>query len=41
MRGGKATAAKMRERGYPNLVKAREALRRNRLAAIHGQNDAN
>ena len=28
MRGGKATAAKMRPLGYPNLVKAREALRR-------------
>jgi hypothetical protein len=27
MRGGKATAAKMRESGYPNLVKAREALK--------------
>ena len=28
MRGGRATAAKMRPLGYPNLVKAREALRR-------------
>ena len=28
MRGGKATAAKMRSLGYPNLVKAREAKRR-------------
>jgi hypothetical protein len=28
MRGGKATAAKMRKLGYPNLVKAREALKR-------------
>jgi hypothetical protein len=27
-RGGKATAAKMRALGYPNLVKAREALKR-------------
>jgi len=27
MRGGKATAAKMRPLGYPNLVKAREALK--------------
>ncbi|HEY6298163.1 MAG TPA: hypothetical protein VIW95_00845 [Candidatus Binatus sp.] len=26
--GGKATAAKMRALGFPNLVKAREALRR-------------
>ena len=30
MRGGKATAAKMRDLGYPNLVKAREALKRKR-----------
>jgi hypothetical protein len=28
MRGGRATAAKMRALGYPNLVKAREALKR-------------
>jgi hypothetical protein len=28
MRGGKATAAKMRLLGYPNLVKAREAQKR-------------
>ncbi len=28
MRGGKAKAAKMREIGFPNLVKAREALKR-------------
>jgi hypothetical protein len=28
MRGGKATAAKMRVLGYPNLVKAREARKR-------------
>jgi hypothetical protein len=28
MRGGKATAAKRRALGFPNLVKAREALRR-------------
>jgi hypothetical protein len=28
MRGGRATAAKMAEQVYPNLVKAREALRR-------------
>lgn len=28
VRGGKATAAKMREKGFPNLVKAREALKR-------------
>jgi len=28
MRGGRATAAKMRPLGYPNLVKAREALSR-------------
>jgi len=27
-RGGKATAAKMKVLGYPNLIKAREALRR-------------
>jgi hypothetical protein len=27
MRGGRATAAKMRPLGYPNLIKAREALR--------------
>ncbi len=27
MRGGRATAAKMRANGFPNLVKAREALR--------------
>jgi len=27
-RGGKATAAKMRTQGFPNLVRAREALRR-------------
>jgi len=30
MRGGRATAAKMCPLGYPNLVKAREALRRRR-----------
>jgi hypothetical protein len=28
LRGGKATAAKMRPLGFPNLVKARETLRR-------------
>lgn len=28
MRGGRATAAKMRVLGYPNLLKAREALQR-------------
>src|SRR5215813_8449276 len=28
MRGGRATAAKMRSLGFPNLVKAREALKR-------------
>jgi hypothetical protein len=27
-RGGKATAAKMRALGYPNLIQAREALKR-------------
>jgi hypothetical protein len=40
MRGGRATAAKMREHGYPNLVKARKALRNKRLASSRGQNDA-
>lgn len=35
--GGKAMAAKMRERGNPNLVKAREALMRKKLAATQGQ----
>src|SRR5215469_18655668 len=33
MRGGRATATKMRPLGFPNLVKAREALKRKR--AVH------
>jgi len=40
MRGGRATAAKMRAAGFPNLVKAREALKRKALAAIQGQDRA-
>jgi hypothetical protein len=40
MRGGKATAAKMRMLGFPNLVKAREALRRTTAQqSPHAQND--
>src|SRR5215470_12281956 len=31
MRGGRATATKMRPLGFPNLVKAREALNRERV----------
>jgi hypothetical protein len=41
MRGGRATAAKMRAVGFPNLVKAREALRRKAaLATTQGQDGA-
>jgi hypothetical protein len=37
MKGGRATAAKMRALGYPNLVKAREALKR-KAARCHPRN---
>jgi hypothetical protein len=36
MRGGKATAVKMRALGFPNLVKAREALKRKTSEHLNG-----